>query len=96
MDIGQLLANGGIITVLGGLLYKLQDRRLKKLEDGKAEKEICQERHENIGNLHDKIDKRLDEGNKVMGKLETTTALLTQSVERMFKELEKQNGKKGD
>lgn len=99
MDIGQILANGGVITVLGGILYKLQERRLKQIEDKnqqlddqKVTKEICEERHENQKESNDKIEKRLDKGNEIMGKLDTTTALLIDRVERLFKEVEKQNG----
>jgi hypothetical protein len=57
MDITQLLANGGIITVLGGILYKINDRRIKKLEDEKVNKELYEERSKNTDEKLDKLEK---------------------------------------
>lgn len=98
MDIGQILANGSIVTVLGGILYGLQERRLKQIEsknqqldDQKVTKEMCVEKHSTQILVNDEFKETLKEGHEIMSDLKTTTALLSERVMTLFKEIEKQN-----
>lgn len=56
MDVTQLLANGGVITVLSGILYKINDRRIKKLEDDKVNTELYNERCKNTDDKLEKLE----------------------------------------
>lgn len=61
MDLTQIAINGGFVTTLVGLLYKINDRRMKKLEDNKVN-----QREFDI--IQDNNNKQLDALTKVAGK----------------------------
>lgn len=60
MDITQLLVNGGVVMAVVGLLYKINNRRLDKLENGKVGKEVHEIQYEGLKENIQIVHKRID------------------------------------
>jgi len=76
MDITQLMASGGMVSAIGGLMYWLNNKRLDRLENDKASREVCEIKHENIKEDFKEIHVRLERGNVMLSDIQ-------QSIVRM-------------
>lgn len=58
----EALISGGIVAGLIGIVYAIQNRRIRKVEKESMSRTLCLERSDNMEALINRVEKRLDKG----------------------------------
>jgi len=56
---GEIVAAGGFVSLVG-IVIKVQQAKINKLDEGKMDKELCGERTTNMVKTLDRIDHRVE------------------------------------